>query len=199
VDDAVVVGELQGVGDAGDELGRFRKAGTPSQEEVRQRDALDKLAHDERDAIILADLVDGDNRGMSKLGDTTGLAEEAIALIAQGQIGGSRDLDRDDAVQLAVARLVDGAEGASANFLEQDEIAELALIVARRLAPGPVAVEVEAGAAGGAEDLPRRFRLDNLNRVLAVWTEDVHDSTLTNSLLSSRSPRAMNGILPMLP
>ena len=72
----------------------------------------------------MPDLVDRHDAGMLELGGAPGLAQEAVQVLGPGEAAAAGDLEGDDAVELGVAGLVDGAEGADAELLEQLELAE---------------------------------------------------------------------------
>jgi hypothetical protein len=115
VDDAALVRVLQGVGNGHDQLGRLAERQLPRREQVRQRHPLDEVAHQVRQAVGLADLVDGHHRGVPELCHAAGLAQEAVEVGRPGEVAGPRHLDGDGAVQLRVERLVDGAERPAAD------------------------------------------------------------------------------------
>ena len=65
VDDAVVVGVVQGLGDLGDQLGRVAERDRPVPQPVGQGLALDELLDQVARAVVgLADLVEGDDAGV---------------------------------------------------------------------------------------------------------------------------------------
>ncbi len=132
----LVMGILQGVGHGGDQLGRFAKAGAAGRQQVGQRHAADEVADQVRQAILLADLVDADDRRMPQLGDAASLAQESVQGGWSGQVAGSGHLDGDHAIQLRIAGLEEGAEGPAADGLDQVE-------------PADAAPEAGFGAGGG--------------------------------------------------
>ncbi len=124
MDDAHRMGIIQGAGDLGDQGGRFAKGQPPHLQKVLERHALHKLGHDHGQAVKRLDVVDDDDVRMAKLGGGAGLALETLAFFLVGQEAGVRDLEGDDAVELGIARLPDGAEAAQAKALEELEFAE---------------------------------------------------------------------------
>jgi hypothetical protein len=151
-------------------LARRRPAGA---EQVGQGGALDEVADQVGNVVGLADLVDRNDGRVAELGDTARLAEESVQLLRAGQVARARHLDGDSAVQLRVARLVDGAEAALADRVQEQEAADPLARLERR--PGRrVGLHGEARAAGGAGDLGAGGEAGDLDRVAAVRAEDVH-------------------------
>ena len=145
VDHALLVGVLQSVGEAGDQLGRLAEARPAGGQQVGQRHALDEVADEVGGAVVLADLVDRDDRRMAQLGGAAGLAQESIQLLAARRPAGAGDLEGDDAIQLRVAGLEDRAEGARSDLGSSSKRPTV-----RPSAPLNAVVE-PAGAAATAE------------------------------------------------
>jgi hypothetical protein len=62
---------------------------------------------------------------MPELRHTARFAQKAIQLLSARQVAGARHFNSDGAVKLRVSGLVDGAERAVADSLDQLELAEL--------------------------------------------------------------------------
>ena len=124
---------------------------------------------------MLADLVDRHDRRVPQLGDAAGLAQEAVEVLAAGQVAGAGDLDGHDAVELRVARLVDRAERRHADRLDQLERPSLPA----RSAPLQGAVDparVRTMSRTWADHFPvaGRGQTGQLDRVPAVGAADLH-------------------------
>jgi hypothetical protein len=76
--------------------------------------ALEKLHHEKRHAILLADVVEGADVRVGQLRDRAGLAIEALAELRVGGERGGKHLDRDRAIEARVACFVDFAHPARA-------------------------------------------------------------------------------------
>ena len=83
VDDALLVGMVQGVGDFGAQLGRFAAGELLAGEPVAERDAADEVADDVDAVAVAADFVDADDAGMAQLGGGAGFAEEFFLLLGR--------------------------------------------------------------------------------------------------------------------
>jgi hypothetical protein len=83
-----------------------------------------RLAGQEAGAVELAGFVECDDMGVNELGGTAGFAQEALNFLGIRQRAGSRELQRNRPFQLAVANLVDRAESANAETLQELELAQ---------------------------------------------------------------------------
>ena len=79
MDDALLVGVVQRVGDLGDQLGRLARRRAAAGQQVGQGHALDEVADQVGHPVVLADLVDRHDRRVPQLGHAAGLAQEAVA------------------------------------------------------------------------------------------------------------------------
>jgi hypothetical protein len=88
---------------------------------VGERVTLDVLHHDERAALVLADVIDLNDVGVDKLGCQARLTDEAIAerLVSCEVFG--QHLQRDRPVECAVTGEVDGCHPATAERPLDDE------------------------------------------------------------------------------
>ena len=135
VNDAMNMRIIECVGDLGDQSGRFDRRVPCMLDPLRQRDAADQLADDERQAVMFADLVDRHDGRVTELGHAPRFSQEAIDLAPAGEVAGPEHLERDNSVELGVACPVDGAEAAEAQHREQVEAAHgpLAKLCGRRV------------------------------------------------------------------
>ena len=94
--------------------------------------ALEVLHGDVRQALVLAELVDGDDVAVVEPAGGLGLALEAGDQLGVADRGLAHHLDRGQAVDRRVPALVDHAEGAAADLLEDLELADFVHCAARR-------------------------------------------------------------------
>jgi hypothetical protein len=80
-----------------------------------------EVAHQKRQAAMVADLMDADDAGVTELGGAACLAEEAVPLLAAGETPRPRHLHRHPAIQLGVAGLIHGPESAAAHQVNKLE------------------------------------------------------------------------------
>ena len=83
-----------------------------------QRLALEQLHHEERRALVLADVVQRADVGVVQAGDGPRFAREARAALSVGAQFCGEDLDGDRAVEAGVAGLVDLAHSARADAVD---------------------------------------------------------------------------------
>ena len=116
MDDALLVGGGQGLGERRAAISRIRSSGSPpSGIDAVEGLALDELHGEEVDAVRLLDGVDGDDPGVVEGGQRLGLAPEALEpLRARGHLGGQH-LERHVATELRVGGAVDLAHPAGAD------------------------------------------------------------------------------------
>ena len=123
VNDALLVGVVQGVGHVGqpaDCLGRRRPTGG---EDVLQRFPLDELADEVETAARLAEVVDGGDVRVAQAGGTAGLAQQA-ARSGCWEPPPWNSLTATVRCNSGVAAAVDRAETAAADDFEQLVLAE---------------------------------------------------------------------------
>ena len=102
-------------------------------QDLLQRLALEQLHRDVGDAVLLADVVDGDDVGMVEAAGRARLAQEALAHLAhdlRGQVRQQR-LDRDVALDERIDGAVHRAHGAAAELGDDDVAPELRLFAKR--------------------------------------------------------------------
>jgi len=120
VEDAAVVGVLEGVGegapDRDDLLDRQRAVPVEAPGEVR---ALREVHDQVGAALVLAGGLDGDDVRVVEPGQGPGLAEEALALAGRRPPPGREELERDAALEDRVVGPVDGAGPAAADRLDE--------------------------------------------------------------------------------
>src|SRR5215218_3214006 len=113
VDDAGVVGVVEGVGHRAQQLGGGLGAEAPlAVEQVAQGAAADVLHHDPGQAPLLARVVDGDHVGVRQAGGGAGLAPELLGEAAVAGELGAGHLDGHHPVQLPVVAAVDDGHAA---------------------------------------------------------------------------------------
>ena len=83
-----------------------------------QRAALEKLHHDERTSILLADFVDGADVGMVERGGGLRLALESFQSLAVARHFIRQEFQRDEAVQGSVFGFIHYTHSAAAEFFE---------------------------------------------------------------------------------
>ena len=114
VDDSLLVGGGEGVGDLASDGECAAKREGAAGEERAERLTLEELGDGEVDAAGLADVVEGEDVGVGEGGDGTRFALEASEdLVIVREVVGE-DLDGDVAAEAAVARAVDLAHSAGA-------------------------------------------------------------------------------------
>ena len=125
VDDVVLVGEVERVGDLGRERGgAIDVQPTRARDDAVEADAVDELHRDIAHALRVADVVDRHDVGVLELGGDHRLALEAVHQLFQARAAAGGEafeadgLDRDHAAQDLVLGLVDGAEGSRAQPLD---------------------------------------------------------------------------------
>ena len=89
----------------------------PGRQEVAQRAPFDQLHREVRDAVRLADIVDGDDVGVGQSGGGARFLLEAAARFGVDEVGG-QDLERHVAAQPRVARAVHLAHAADADRID---------------------------------------------------------------------------------
>ena len=113
VDDAGMVGVVEGVGHRPQQLGGGLGAeAVLAVEHLAQGPAADVLHHDPGQAPLLARVVDGDDVGMGQAGGRAGLAPELVGEPAVAGELGAGDLDRHHPVELPVVAPVDDGHAA---------------------------------------------------------------------------------------
>ncbi len=153
VQDAPLVGVMNGLGDGGHQPGRGREIGGEVAQPLVQAAARDQLHAEEALARRLAHLVDRHDVGMVELRDGLGLVLEPDQLGLAGEFGRPDDLEGDQPVQGDLPCLVDDAHSAPAQ-LRQDLVAVVVDPPGRRDegSPSPGTVSVRGG--------PRRSIVD---------------------------------------
>ncbi len=129
VDDALLVGAVQAVGDLDDEPDRFFDRPFLARGEDRfQAGPIHILHGDIEDAVVLAHVVDGDDVGMSDIARRLGLAQEALlgfnplfGLAVHIEADG---LDGHRPVDERIEALVDDPHGTAADFLDDRVFAD---------------------------------------------------------------------------
>ena len=146
VDDPTAVGHVHGPGQRLDDprrvLDGLRFAGDP----LRQAASLEELQREIRQAVVLADLEDLDDVGVVDGGDGAGLGLEASQVVRSCTGAGLDHLQRDQALEPEVPRLVHDPHAAGAQHA-QDLVAG---------DPRPFAALAAVGRSGRLLRIPRR-------------------------------------------
>jgi hypothetical protein len=124
MDDAAGMRRRERVGDLYSVVG-VAKAETTAGHDVIQRAARDQLHGDENNAVVLGDVMDGDDPWVIQPDAALALNKPAAA-IGVVDLVGWEDLDRDQPVEVRVARFVDDAHAAFADALEDLVMRKLA-------------------------------------------------------------------------
>jgi hypothetical protein len=113
VDEAVLVGVAEGVAElSGDLDGLFEGLGLA----LLEARALDQLHDQVGHVLVLADVVHRDHVRVAEGGGGAGLAEEALASVADLVVS-AKDLDRDRSLEVGVPAAEDDAHAAAADLL----------------------------------------------------------------------------------
>jgi hypothetical protein len=123
VDDALLVAGVHGPGQGLHQLRRRPRRQRGAVEVVCQAAAGTELEREERQAVVLADLVDLHDVGVVQAGDGLGLGAEAVPVGRAGVAARQDHLQRHHPVGLHLARLVDDAHAALGDYL-QDLVTE---------------------------------------------------------------------------
>ena len=108
MDDTGAVGEVEGGGDVGADVGDTVGVQSPLlAEQVTQGGAVDVLHDDEVGVVLLAPVVDRDDVGVVEIGGRLGLPAEALDEVVVGRQLGKQHLEGDGPVEEGVARQVD--------------------------------------------------------------------------------------------
>ncbi len=113
MDHLLAVGVFQSLGRLRDETGRLAEPGAAGGDLVREGAPLDVLAHDERNAVLLADLQHLDDPRMPQARRAASLPQKPRFLLARGERRGARNLEGDPASEVVIERKIDGPECAA--------------------------------------------------------------------------------------
>ncbi len=125
MDDAVVVGELEGVADLGDDGQGLAGGEAAAVDEVAQGDAVHELHEQIKIAAGLAEVVDGDDVRVVEAGQGLGLAGEALGEGGVGAALGGEELEGDEAAEGFLAGLVNHAHAAAAEAGKDLQLGEM--------------------------------------------------------------------------
>jgi len=160
VDDAAVVGELEGVAEGGDDGEGFPGGEFLDAQQLAEVHAIDEFHEEVEEAAGLAEVVDGDNVGVVEGGEGAGFASEAFGELGVVDAFGGEELEGDEAVEGFLPGLVNDAHAAAAEEFEDLELGKVGGNLVRRqgrLGGGGVIgedgfrLEVEGHEAGGAQ------------------------------------------------
>jgi hypothetical protein len=174
VDDAVLVRVVQGVGHLREHYGSLAGGETAGGKDVSERRALDEPGHQVRQAVLLPDLVDRDDRLVVQPDAALGLVEDPLAVVPGEGSPLVGDLDGDVAVELPVVRLVDDAERPAAHLLDQLEPVQRPRPRAVHGEGRPFRVQSDGRPAVRAQVGPGLGPADQLQAVTAMGAESAH-------------------------
>src|SRR5262245_16882738 len=167
MNDASLMGVVQGLGHAGDELGSLVWRWPPRCQQIGQRDPFDEITDQVGRVFQRANLVDDNDGRMAELGDAAGFAQETrqvLRLVAD--IASPRDLDRHGAVELRVAGFVDCPKSAGAEVTDElktpNHMPAAVPIRARHL------FQPKGGPAGDTGHFLARIEIHQLDGILAM-------------------------------
>jgi hypothetical protein len=126
VDQAVVVGGVEGVGDLADQVDRAAGVHRPVLQGLAQVGAVDQAHVDVEPAVDLAEVVDRDDVGLAQPGRDAGLAAEPAGVLRVVGQDLREELDGDVALVAGVVREVDLAHAAGAQQHLQPVVPEIA-------------------------------------------------------------------------
>ena len=118
MDDPAIVGHRHGARQGLDELGGRPGTRRALADPLVETASVDQLQREERQAVVLAGLVDLDDIGMRELGDGLGLGAESRQAHGTHVHPGEDHLQGDHALQTPVPGLVDHAHAAAPEFLQ---------------------------------------------------------------------------------
>ena len=122
MDDALVVGELKRVADLRHDGQRLARRDASGLQQLPQVHAVHEFHQEEKKAVGLAEFVQRDDAGMIQLRQRLGFAGEAFGERGVIADAGRKNLERDDAVQFLLPRLVNRAHAALADEFEDFEL-----------------------------------------------------------------------------
>ncbi len=122
--DAVLVGVMDGASDEGDQPSRGLRVGAQRRGPVREAAALDPLHTKVIAALVFADLVDRHDVGMLQAGGGLGLVTKAFHFLGGGKPAFPDHFQGDDTVQADLPRPIHHAHSAAGNLLLQFVVAE---------------------------------------------------------------------------
>jgi hypothetical protein len=151
MDDALLVGVMQRVGDFGAHFGGFAARKALASEPVAQIHAADEIADDVYTISIAANFVNADDARMLQLGSGPCFAKEFL-LFFNGHRAGAWDFNSHGAVKLFVAGFPDATEAANPQSPDELEPAELSER-GRHLRGRRMIDKTEVAAAGAAGEI----------------------------------------------
>jgi hypothetical protein len=116
MDDASAVGDIERTSDAAKDRERIIEGERPAGEPVGERTAVHRLHHEERLAIVLAEVVDADEGLVTEAGHGAGLAFETSAEDGVLHKFAREDLDCNVAVEVRVMGEVHDCHAAAAEL-----------------------------------------------------------------------------------
>ena len=129
VEDAALVGVVDGAGDAGDEPGGggslAEGRGLGAGKLFSERSPFHELHHEVMAAHGFADFVDGNDVRVFQLRGGLGLGAEAFHFLVGGESSGENELEGDEALEPRVAGAKDDAHAAAPNLFKQFVMADL--------------------------------------------------------------------------
>jgi hypothetical protein len=112
------------VGDLDPVLDRFIQTEAASGYDAVECPARHELHGDEVDALVLPNVMDGDDPWVIERGGGLRFLHKAETAIAVSYFVGGKKLDGDEAIEVCVARFVDDTHAAFADLLKDFEVGE---------------------------------------------------------------------------
>ena len=186
-------------------VGQRQTAGTDA---AVERFAGQELHHDEVDAVVLVDFIDGDDIGMIECGRGARLLDEPLTPVRVGHV--PDHLQRDRPIEARIDRAIDDAHAAGANALDEPVVRQLLRAVQRAWGRWDVrphgadgghcsrravtAHEPDAKPSNPTNSQPPT-QGGHSRSTMSVWELEVGDWRLTHSPDSSAHPHSSTNLL----
>ena len=144
VDDPAVVGRLDGLSQRGDERRGPAGGEGSDRKPLGETSPFDELHREVRSPVVVADVVDLHDVGVSQARGGLGLALESLPFVGSGKVAGQQHLDGDRAVKALIPRPVHNTHAAPAQLVLHFVAAEMRRLGGPR--PGRRHARIRAGA-----------------------------------------------------
>ena len=121
--------------------------------QFRQRASLDEVHREERLAIVLANVVNGDDVRMLQRRGGTGLGPKPLQEVVAAELAERKQLESNEAVQVKLPRLINGAHAPLGNLLQHLVIAKLPTRGLRSMILGPGLLSLDKNTQLGPAQL----------------------------------------------